>query len=188
MKAFPSSTCQAGVGGKVGGRVALFPVLKNFRPAFSRLTASGLLGCAGARITDSTRLLQHPPPLGHLHGGPFQTHGELAQGLSLTMRTTRTASPLCFFSPQWPETVARLLCGKCWPVLRYVFKNQARYIRLVVCFVRPFQIQSNVSTTATLGTEAGKWALWRGGCYGEVERCNMTIFSQGVQHVYCLLC
>ena len=37
-------------------------------------------------------------------GGPFPTHGELAQGLSLTMRPTRTASPLCFFSPQWPET------------------------------------------------------------------------------------
>ena len=38
------------------------------------------------------------------HGGPFPTHGELAQGLNLTMRPTRTASPLCFFSPQWPES------------------------------------------------------------------------------------
>ena len=38
------------------------------------------------------------------HGGPFPTHGELAQGLSLTMRPTRTASFLCFFSPQWSET------------------------------------------------------------------------------------
>ena len=38
------------------------------------------------------------------HGGPFPTYGELAQRLSLAMRPTRTASPLCFFSPQWPET------------------------------------------------------------------------------------
>ena len=39
-----------------------------------------------AGLTEGTTLLKHP------------------QGLSLTMRPTRTASPLCFFSPQWPET------------------------------------------------------------------------------------
>ena len=45
-----------------------------------------------------------PFPPRDWHGGPFPTHGELPQGLSLTMRPTRTASPLCFFSPQWPVT------------------------------------------------------------------------------------
>ena len=39
--------------------------------------------------------LPHPPR--DWHRGPFPTHGELAQRLSLTMRPTRTASPLCFF-------------------------------------------------------------------------------------------
>ena len=43
------------------------------------------------------------PPRGW-HGGPFPPNGELAQRLSLTMRPTRTASPLCLCSPQWPET------------------------------------------------------------------------------------
>ena len=38
-----------------------------------------------------------PSPPRDWHGGPFPTHGQLAQGLSLTMRPTRTASPLCFF-------------------------------------------------------------------------------------------
>ena len=41
-----------------------------------------------------------PSPARDWHGGPFPTHGELAQGLSLTRTPTRTASPLCFFSPQ----------------------------------------------------------------------------------------
>ena len=45
-----------------------------------------------------------PSPARDWHGGPFPSHGELAKGLSLTMRPTRTASPLSFFSPQWPET------------------------------------------------------------------------------------
>ena len=45
-----------------------------------------------------------PSPARDWHWGPFPTRGELAQGLSLTMRPTRRASPLCFFSPQWPET------------------------------------------------------------------------------------
>ena len=57
-----------------------------------------------ARLMEGTTLLQHPPPARDWHGGPFSTHGELAQRLSLTMRPTRTASPLCFFSLQWPET------------------------------------------------------------------------------------
>ena len=56
------------------------------------------------------------------------------------------------------------------------------YKRLVICFVQPFQLQSNVPTTANLGTEES-------GCCGEVavrgQRCDMTIFSQGVLHVYC---
>ena len=45
-----------------------------------------------------------PSPPKDWHGDPFPTHGELAQGLSLTLRPSRTASPLCFFSRQWPET------------------------------------------------------------------------------------
>ena len=45
--------------------------------------------------------------------GPFRTHGELAQGVSLTMRPTTTASPLCFFSPQWPETCAKPVRNLC---------------------------------------------------------------------------
>ena len=45
-----------------------------------------------------------PSPSKDWHGGPFPTHGELAQVLSLRMRPTRTASFLCLFSPQWPET------------------------------------------------------------------------------------
>ena len=56
------------------------------------------------RLTKGTTLLQHPPPSRDWHRGPFLARGELAQGLSLTMRPTRRASPLCFFSPQWPET------------------------------------------------------------------------------------
>ena len=52
------------------------------------------------------------------HGGPFPTRGELAQGLSLTMRPTRTASPLMFI---------RTAVTRNWPVLRYVFKNSAKY-------------------------------------------------------------
>ena len=44
-----------------------------------------------------------PSPARNWHVGPYPTHGELAQGLSLTMNPTRTASPLCFFLPQWPE-------------------------------------------------------------------------------------
>ena len=52
-----------------------------------------------------------PSPPRDWHGSPYPTHAELAQGLSLTMRPTRTASPLCFFSPQWPEN--RLSPGSC---------------------------------------------------------------------------
>ena len=70
-----------------------------------------------ARLTEGTTLLQHPPPARDWHRGPFPTHGELAQGLSLTMRPTRTASPLCFFSPQWPETwLSPGFCAIFWPV------------------------------------------------------------------------
>ena len=67
-----------------------------------------------------------PLPPRDWHWGPFPTHGELAQGVSLTMRPTTTASPLCFFSPQWPETCAKPV-RNFWPVLRNVFKNSARY-------------------------------------------------------------
>ena len=63
-----------------------------------------------------------PSPAKDWHEGPFPTHGELAQGLSLTMRPTRTASPLCFFSPQWPETW--LSPGSCANIL----------VRFEVCF------------------------------------------------------
>ena len=68
-----------------------------------------------ARLTDSTTLLQHPPPPPRdWYGVPFPTHGELAQGLSLTMRPTRTASSLGFFSPQWPETwLSPGSCNQC---------------------------------------------------------------------------
>ena len=63
-----------------------------------------------------------PSPTRDWHGGSFPTHGELAQGLSLKMRPTRTASPLCFFSPQWPETW--LSPGSCANIL----------VRFEVCF------------------------------------------------------
>ena len=56
------------------------------------------------RLTEHTTLLQHPPPTRDWHGGPFPPHGKLAQGLSLTMRPTKTARPLWQFSPQSPET------------------------------------------------------------------------------------
>ena len=52
-----------------------------------------------------------PSPARDWHGSPYPTHAELAQGLSLRMRPTRTASPLCFSSPQWPEN--RLSPGSC---------------------------------------------------------------------------
>ena len=53
-----------------------------------------------------------PSPPSDWHGGPFPTHGELAQGLSLTMRPTRTASPLCFFLTAVTRNlaIARLMC------------------------------------------------------------------------------
>ena len=64
-------------------------------------------------------------------GGPFSLHGKLAQGLSLTMRPTRTASPICKFSPQWPETWLSPGSGAnildFFKVLRHVFKNSARF-------------------------------------------------------------
>ena len=74
-----------------------------------------------------------PAPLPHRDWlwGPFRTHGELAQGVSLTMRPTTTTSPLCFFSPQWPETCAKPV-RNFWPVLRNVFKNSARYTRAIM--------------------------------------------------------
>ena len=63
------------------------------RPDFSQSRTNGRYNAFAA-----------PSPPRDWHGGPFPTHGELAQGLSLTRRPTRTASPLSFFSPQWPET------------------------------------------------------------------------------------
>ena len=63
-----------------------------------------------------------PSPSKDWHGGPFPTHGELAQVLSLRMRPTRTASFLCLFSPQWPETW--LSPGSCANIL----------VRFEVCF------------------------------------------------------
>ena len=45
------------------------------------------------------------------HGGPFPTHGGLAQGLSLTMRPTRTASPYVFLTAVTRNlAIARFLC------------------------------------------------------------------------------
>ena len=65
------------------------------------------------------------------NGGPSPLHGKLAQGLSLTMRPTRTASPICKFSPQWPETWLSPGSGAyilgLFEVLRHVFKNSARF-------------------------------------------------------------
>ena len=61
------------------------------------------------------------------HGGLFPTHGELARGLSLTMRPTRRASPLCLFTPHWPETW--LSPGSCANILgrfEASFQNSAR--------------------------------------------------------------
>ena len=73
---------------------------------------------ATARVKGSTTLLQHPPPPRDWHGGPFSTHGELAQGLSLTIRPSRTASPLCLFAaPQWPET------GRFWGMFSKIRLN-----------------------------------------------------------------
>ena len=74
------------------------------------------------------------------HGGPYPTHGELAQGLSLTMRPTRTASPLRFFSPQWPET--RLSPGSCgridsflvWIFSDVIWKPTIVYVNLKLCY------------------------------------------------------
>ena len=58
-----------------------------------------------------------PPTPRDWHGGPFPTHGELAQGLSLTMRPTRTASPLCFFLTAVTRNlaIARFLCENSGP-------------------------------------------------------------------------
>ena len=57
------------------------------------------------KINGQYQAFAAPSPARDWHGGPFfPTHGELAQGLSLTKRRTRTVSPLCFFSTQWPET------------------------------------------------------------------------------------
>ena len=72
-----------------------------------------------------------PSPPRDWHGGPFPTHGELAQGLSLTMRPTRTASPLCFFSPQQPETwLSPAFCANilahlevCFQKFGYIYKE-----------------------------------------------------------------
>ena len=74
------------------------------------------------RLTEHTTLLQHPPPTRDWHGGPFPPHGKLAQGLSLTMRPTKTASPLWKFSPQWPETWR---CANILSLFGHVFKNSA---------------------------------------------------------------
>ena len=64
-----------------------------------------------------------PSPPRDWHGGPFPTHGELAQGLSLTMGLTRTASPLRFFLTAVTRNlaIARFLCensGPFWTTTR----------------------------------------------------------------------
>ena len=46
------------------------------------------------------------PPPRDWHGGPFPNHGELAQGLSLTMRPTRTASPPFSYSHRSDQKLA----------------------------------------------------------------------------------
>ena len=78
------------------------------------------------------------PPPRDWHGGPFPTHGELAQELSLTMRPTRTASPLSLFSSQWPET-CRLSPGSCADInLHNLFKQgipETHFRRFFVVFV-----------------------------------------------------
>ena len=73
------------------------------------------------------------PPPRDWHGGPFPAHGDLAQGLSLTMRPTRTTSPVCFShrSDQKPG-YCQLSVRTFWPILRYVFKNSARYMYVCI--------------------------------------------------------
>ena len=70
---------------------------------------------------------------------PFPTHGELAQGLSLTMRPPGQQAPYVFShrSDQKPG-YRQVYVGIFWPILRYVFKNSARYTRCSiskVCFL-----------------------------------------------------
>ena len=68
-----------------------------------------------------THFASHAPPKNR-HGGLFTPHRKLAQGLSLTMNPTKTASLLWKFSP----------LGIFWAFLRKVFKNSAKCTLCVI--------------------------------------------------------
>ena len=63
------------------------------------------------RLNDHTSPSQYPPPPrpGIEMDNPSQPLGKLAQGLSLTMTSTKTASPLWKLSPQSPVFCANIL-------------------------------------------------------------------------------
>ena len=95
-----------------------------------------------------------PSPPRDWHGGPFPTHGELAQGLSLTMRPTRTASLLCFFPPQWPESwLSPAFCANilvhfevCFQYIYiYIFNNYSLKSRWIVAKYLPSRESGEVN-------------------------------------------
>ena len=91
-----------------------------------------------------------PSPPRDWHGGPFPTHGELAQGLSLTMRPIRTASPICFSHRSDQKAGYRQLSLRIfWPILRYVFKNSARcmYVCMYLSISREYRGYSSICSS-----------------------------------------
>ena len=81
------------------------------------------------------------------HGGPLPAHGELARGLSLTMRLTRAASPLRFFSPQWPVTW--LSPGSCAKILA----------RFEVCIQKFGYIYIYINNHRSSGFRSNHWSF-----------------------------
>ena len=87
------------------------------------------------RLTDHTAPSQYPPPRPEIEmDTPSQPLGKLAQGLSLTMTPTNTASPLWKLSPQSPGFCANILgfFGGGGGGRGGVLKNSARYTLLIL--------------------------------------------------------
>ena len=81
-----------------------------------------------------------PSPTRDLHGGPFPTHGELTQGLTLIMRPTRTAIPLMFFLTAVTRNlaIARFLCkysGPFWGM----FSKHGCISHVFLCAVQQYR-------------------------------------------------
>ena len=86
-----------------------------------------------ARLTDSTTLLQHPPPKG-LTWRPLPNPWRASSGTELDNETNQDSKPPMFFSrrsnqkPGYRQVPVRIF----WSVLRYAFKNLARIALMII--------------------------------------------------------